>query len=149
MKELDNLKELYLDEIRKINKKGELTPADGESAKKALEGLESIEKLCCGEDAEMERGYSEGIRRGYSNGMRSYGYSGHTMMPDMMRPYGYSYDYDGYSGYRGQSRDSMGRYSRGVMPDHMIETLEGMLQSAPSERHRDAINECIHKLRNY
>ena len=36
MKELENLKEMYLDEIKKINKKGELTPADGEAAKKAL-----------------------------------------------------------------------------------------------------------------
>lgn len=149
MKELDNLKELYLDEIRKINKKGELTPADGETAKKALEALEAIDKLCCGEDAEMERGYSEGMRRGYSDGMRAYGYSGSTMMPEMMRHNDYSYDHNGYSGYRGQSRDSMGRYSRDAMPDHMISTLEGMLQSAPSERHREAINECIYKLRNY
>ena len=144
MRELENLKELYLEEIRKINKKGELNPTDGESAKRALEALEKINDICDKEcKDEMDKGYSEGMSRAYSDGI-SRGYSG--MMPEMMRHDGYSYD---YSGYRGQSRDSMGRFSRDDAAEHMIHSLEDMLRTAPSERHREAINDCIRKLRNY
>ena len=46
MKELEMLKEMYLDEIKKIHKKGELTPADGEAVSKALDALMKIDRLC-------------------------------------------------------------------------------------------------------
>lgn len=155
MRELENLKELYLEEIRKINKKGELNPTDGESAKRALEALEKINDICdkeCKDEMDkgysegMSRAYSDGISRGYSDGINARYYGGHSMMPEMMRHDGYSYD---YSGYRGQSRDSMGRFSRDDAAEHMIHSLEDMLRTAPSERHREAINDCIRKLRNY
>ena len=61
-KTLEHFKEMYLDEIKKITKKGELTPADGEAGLKALEALTMIDELCCKEDdkeMEMSMGYSE------------------------------------------------------------------------------------------
>ena len=57
MKELENLKELYLEEIKKINKKGELNPVDAEAAKKALEAIEKINEIC--ESYDDDEGYSE------------------------------------------------------------------------------------------
>lgn len=59
MRELNELKELYLNEIKRINKKGELTPADAEAAKKALEAIEMIDKIC----EKSELGYSDHYER--------------------------------------------------------------------------------------
>ena len=139
MKELENLKELYLEEIKKINKKGELTPADAEAAKKALEAIEKINEICC--DYEDEEGYSERMYpRHYP--MRSMNRD-RMPMPDMM--------YDrGYSERRG--RDSMGRYtsrSRGESVEHMIHKLEDLKMDAPDNHMRMAIDDMISKLEAY
>lgn len=160
MKELENLKELYLEEIKKINKKGELTPADGEAAKKALEAIEKINEICS--EYEEEEGYSERMygRRYPMRAMNRNrgGYS--SAMPDMMYDHGnYEYGYsearnrsygDGYSERRG--RDSMGRYtsrSRGESVDHMIHKLEDLKMDAPDNRMRMAIDDMISKLEAY
>lgn len=167
MKELENLKELYLEEIKKINKKGELTPADGEAAKKALEAIEKINEICS--EYEEEEGYSERMY-GRHYPMRAMNRE-RSMMPDMMYgrgSYGYgeardggSYGYgysearnrsygDGYSERRG--RDSMGRYtsrSRGESVDHMIHKLEDLKMDAPDNRMRMAIDDMISKLEAY
>jgi len=54
MKELENLKELYLEEIKKINKKGELSPADAEAAKKALEAIKMIDDICYSDEHDQD-----------------------------------------------------------------------------------------------
>ena len=61
-KDLNCLKDMYLEEIKKITKKGELTPVDSEAAKKALEAIKMIDDICenCEED-EYEASY--GMRR--------------------------------------------------------------------------------------
>lgn len=156
MKELENLKELYIDEIKKINKKGELTPADSEAAKKALEAIEKINEICCDEE-ELEGGYSErGSSYAYP-GMRRMPRYSRNMMPEVynpMNPMSYTDDYHRTSYAR--NRDSMGRYSSRGMDysrhsavDHMIEKLEGMLETAPDERKRMAIERCISELESY
>lgn len=150
MKELENLKELYLDEIKKINKKGELTPADGEAAKKALEAIEKINEICGSYD-EMENGYSER----YSQRMYPRRYMNdrpRSMMPDV-RPYDYNYGYDngGYSERRGRS-STTGRYisrnHEGTV-DHMIHKLEDMRMDAPDNETRMAIDNVISRLEAY
>ena len=122
MKELENLKELYLDEIRKITKKGELTPADAEAAKKALEAIEKIDKICCDEDSDyMEAGRS----------MR------HSM-PEMYQR-------------RGRS-STTGRYisrSNEATVDRMIHKLEDMRMDAPDSETRMAISRAINELEAY
>lgn len=158
MKELENLKELYLDEIKRINKKGELTPTDGEAACKALDAIEKIDKICesCGE---MENGYSERMHPKYSmtgrysqRGMpelyheRDYGYS--EGYPMMQHPY---YDDGRYSERRGRSAMT-GRYiSRhgGSTVDGMIGKLESMKADAPNHETMMAIDNVISKLENY
>lgn len=155
MKELENLKELYLEEIKKINKKGELSPADSEAAKKCLEAIAKIDEICC--DYEDDEGYSERSYQRHSYGRNGYSqmypaqYSPmyrQSMMPDVMRN-----DYqmnDRYSERRG--RDSMGRYtsrSHGETVDHMIRELEDMRLDAPDEKTRMAIEHTIQKLEAY
>ena len=167
MKALENLKELYLEEIKKINKKGELTPVDSEAAKKALEAIKDIDEICCNSDYEdeMDEGHSE---RMY---LRRYPMS--RRMPDMMHiGYGYDRSYDrsydkgysdgynrsydrgyndGYSDRRGRSMTT-GRYiSRHAAPevDGMIHKLEDMRVEAPNSEIRMAIDNMIEKLENY
>ena len=122
MKELENLKELYLDEIKAINKKGELTPTDAEAAKKALEAIEKIDKICC--DYEEEEGYSERMypRRSMNRSYNDRSYRDRSMMPEM-RPY----DYDDYSERRGRS-STTGRYiSRHGSPDYDNEVIDNII----------------------
>ena len=71
MKELENLKEMYLDEIKKITKKGELSPADSDAACKALGALEKIYDLC-DREKELEHHIPEYSERRGRNGMGQY-----------------------------------------------------------------------------
>lgn len=137
MKELMDLKELYLEEIKKINKKGELTPVDSEAAKKALEAIEKIHEIC---DYD-EEGYSERMHPRYARN--------HRMLPEV------PYHDDYYSERRG--RNSLGQYtsrrrdgySRANTVDNMVEKLEVMLHDAPDAETRAAIEKCIDKLSDY
>lgn len=143
MKELEDLKELYLEEIKKINKKGELTPADAEAAKKCLEAIEKIEEICC--EHEDEEGYSErSYPRRSMNRSRTYPMYNNR---SMMMPEVYHGDYSERRG-----RDSMGRYtsrSHGETVKHMIYELEDMHMDAPDMRTRETISQAIDRLRNY
>lgn len=141
MKELENLKDLYLEEIRSINKKGELTPSEAEAAMKALEGIKLIDYICGdnGEDGYSEgyrRSYSRDYRDGYSNGMTPR-YSMDYRMPEMhtMR---HMTDYDPYSY----------RYSRDSAAHEMIDRLEEMKHDTMDERKRRVIENAISDLRN-
>lgn len=152
MKELENLKELYLDEIKKINKKGELTPTDAEAANKAIDAIKKIEEICaCCDD--MDEGYSE---RYYRSSGR--GYSQRGRMPEMNRVRGVSYSdgpmyRDGYSeGYPMMN----GHYPyyrhdghNGLEVDNMIHKLEAMKPDAPDRETKMAIDNVIRKLEAY
>lgn len=148
MKELDILEGLYLDEIKKINKKGELTPADDVAARNCLDAMYKIDGLC--RKYEEEEGYSERSypRRSMMNRSRTYPmYGDRSMMPEI----GYDdYMYNDYSERRGC--DSMGRYtsrSHGETVKHMIHELEDMHMDAPDMRTRETISQAIDRLRNY
>lgn len=119
IKEIEKLKDLFMDEISTITKKGTLTPTDGEAGKIALEALEKIECLCC---------MVEETQNGMSMRMMPY----NSMLID---PYGNQVPYEGYAERRG--RDSMGRYTsrrsyandyarHGETIDSMIDGLKDM-----------------------
>ena len=164
MKELENLKELYLEEIKKINKKGELTPVDAEAAKKALEAIEKINEIC--ESYNDDEGYSERRypmrsmnrnNRSYDNGRYSEGMRympNHYMYRDSMMPEmndGYYNDWNTRSDRRGRS-STTGRYisrNHETTVDHMIQKLEKMKMDAPSDATRMAIDRAIDELEAY
>lgn len=151
MKELENLKELYLDEIKKINKKGELTPTDAEAANKAIEAIKKIEEICACYD-DMDEGYSE---RYYRSGGR--GYSQRVRMPEMYRGRGMSYSdgpmiRDGYA----EAYPMNGHYPyyrhdgrNGLEVENMIHKLEAMKPDAPDREIKMAIDNMIRKLEAY
>lgn len=142
MKELETLKEIYLDEIKKINKKGELTPAEAEAAKCALEAIAMIDDICADDEGDgySERSYRR--NRSYNRGM-----SRHYMMPDMNYMYGDGYDRSYRRGRSAMTGRYVSRSGDGV--DNMIRKLEGMLREAPDMESREAIESAISKLENY
>lgn len=165
MEELERLKEMYLEEIKKITKNGELSPVVNEAANKSLDAIKKIDEICCKYEEESEEGYSQRMYpRRYPMSRR---------MPDMMHVgYGYDRSYDrsynqgyndgynrsyndgyndGYSDRRGRSMTT-GRYiSRHAAPevDGMIHKLEDMRVEAPNSEIRMAIDNMIEKLENY
>jgi hypothetical protein len=150
MKELENLKELYLNEINKINRKGELTPTDGETAKKALEGIDKIEEICSRYE-DME-GYSERYYRS------DRGYSQRNRMPEMYRDRGMSYSdgpmyRDGYSEAYPMMNGHYPYYRHnghnGPEVENMIHKLEAMKPDAPDHEIKMAIDNMIRKLEAY
>ena len=171
LKALEDLKELYMEEIKKINKKGDLTPVDSEAACKALEAIKKIDEICCNSD------YEDEMDEGHSERMYPRRYPMSRRMPDMMHiGYGYDRSYDrsydkGYSDGYNRSHDrgysdgytdsyserrgrsmTTGRYiSRHAAPevDGMIHKLEGMRVEAPNSEIRMAIDNMIEKLENY
>lgn len=130
MKELEDLRELYLEEIRRINKKGDLDPHDAEVAKCALEAIEKID-IICGMD-EWEDDYSERtmpMRRSY-------------------RSYNDGYMDRGYSERRGRSMSTgryISRHDAGTQ-ERMIRKLEDMKLEAPDNETKMAIDHVIDKL---
>lgn len=145
MKELENLKELYLDEIKKINKKGELTPTDAEAANKAIDAIKKIEEICaCCDD--MDEGYSERY------------YRSRNRMPEMHRGRGMSYSdgpmyRDGYSEGYPMTNGHYPYYRHdghnGLEVENMIHKLEAMKPDAPDREIKMAIDNMIRKLEAY
>lgn len=135
MKELDNLKNMLCDEVRKINAQGELNPTTLEIADTVVDIIKDIMDIC---EKEERMGYDEeGSYRG--------GYSNYRMNPS----YGY-YD-NGYNSYnnRGGHNNSYGYdngYSRHTATDQMINKLEMMLQDAAS-KDKATIQHCIDELK--
>lgn len=133
MKYLKELKEKLCEELEKISKKRDMSVGDLEMVHKLTDTIKNIDKI---EMMEQESGYSEAgswqadIRGGYSDNMSYRGQNRDSMGR-------YSRDGEGYSMRRGYSRES---YSMG---DDIVEKLEEKLRNAKSEHERDAIRRCL------
>lgn len=146
---LNGLKDTIKDALKKIQAKGDLTPAELENAIKAVE---LIDKIC---EVEIKlncekSGMDYGLDHGYGYG---YGYDRGTPIGNMM------------SGERGRSPVT-GRYiSRGTdtsmgpnsgyngysghsIQDRMVASLEGMYDTAKTEHERAMVDEWIKRIRN-
>ena len=124
-RELDDLKELLQNELKKINKKGDLTPSELDSATKVVCLLEMIEKYKARyESEEGSDGYS--MRR-----PPMYSYDGYSRRPAM------------YNNRNGHS----GGYNRHGDHDGYADMLEGMLGEAQTEAERRTLMDFIDRLR--
>lgn len=131
-KSLEAAKELLNDEIKKLTKKGDITPAELENMTKALCAIEKIKEIQS-IDAEWDDGMSG---RSYRMPGRSYG----VMHYQDMQPYdmsgrhtriGGAYDH-GYSGHS--------------IKDRMIAKLESMYDEAKTDHERQMVDEWISRL---
>lgn len=138
MKELDNLKNMLCDEVRKINAQGELNPTTLEVADTVVDIIKDIMDIC---EKEERMGYNEegSFRDGYSN---------YRMNPS----YGY-YDnnnsYNNHNNYNRNYNNSYGYdngYSRHTATDQMVNKLEMMMQDATS-KDKATIQRCIDELK--
>lgn len=130
MKALYELKEKFEMELEELARKGELGAGDLELAHKLTDTIKNIDKICA---LEEDGGYSEAgdwEGRGSYNRGSSYANRGKHYVRG-------HYSRDGYSN-RG--------YSRGDSREHMMEQLENMMQSAGSEREKEAIQRCMDQL---
>lgn len=115
-KVLEKLEETVLDEIQKVTKKSDLTPAELDSMTKAVCLLEKISEIKSNE--EFGDSYTSGSRY-------------HSMRPSSMMPRRRIYD----SGRSGHS-----------IKDRMIAKLEEMYDEANSEHERSIVDEWINRL---
>ena len=133
MKALKDLKEMLEEEVKKITKKGDITPTELESAYKVVDIIKDIETIWAMEDYSEDDGYS---------GRMSYGR--------------YAYD-DGMDMSYRRGRDARGRYVsrdgrsyRGYSMDGskeaMLAKLEEAMHEATSEHERQMIMSCMEKL---
>ncbi len=142
MKAMEDLREMLCKELEEITMKGGLTAGDLDAVDKLTHSIKSIDTIMAMEESYSAGGYNAGgyNRSGYNNG----GYSNGN--------YGGNYN-RGYSA-RGRGgnarRDSRGRYARGMYRDggksHMVQMLQEMMEDAPDEKTRMAIESAISQM---
>lgn len=137
MKELDCLKDMLCDEVRKINAQGELNPTTLQVADTVVDIIKDIMEIC---EKEEQMGYNnEGsYRNDYGNGYNR-----------MNSSYNY-YDNNNHGSYNRGRNNSYGYdngYSRHTATDQMINKLEMMMQDATS-KDKATIQRCIEELKN-
>lgn len=176
MKHLDELKELLMEQVKKITKKGDITVSELDSVYKVVDVIKDIDTINAMEEEYGGSGYSQ--RGGYSG--RSYDGWSREGMSNRGSYAGGSYNggsyagggsYEGsyaggsYDGRRGRDADNDGRYSedggnsyrrgrdsrgrymsRDAGKEQMMSTLHQMMDQASSEKERQAIMQCIEKL---
>ena len=128
-KTLENTKEVIKDELKKLIKKGELTPAEMDTVFKAVDSIKDICEMCH-EDPEGNH-YSEGPNWEYSGTARS--------------PVTGRYISSGVP--HGNMRVSYGdHYSGHSIKDRMVARLEPMFDDAKSDHEKQMIQNTINRI---
>lgn len=168
-KTLERFKEFLKDEVDKIRKKGDITPAELDNSQKVVCVIKMIDDMEKGQSEDMMMdGDSYGwntrtspyTRMPYhaSRNDRSYGrYNDRSYEEDSYGYYHDSYDNDMYSNRRGRSPVtgryiSRGHYNDGYsghsIMDRMVAKLESMYDEAQTDHERQTVDQWIQRLRN-
>lgn len=125
MHKMEELKQMLVDELNKVIKKGELSAGSLDVIDKLTHSIKSIDTIVAMEDA----GYSQ---EGYAN----------------TRYMGNSYERgNSYARGRNARRDSRGRYSRDdYSMDDIKDKLQDMMEDASNEREREAIRKVMNMI---
>lgn len=119
MNAMYDLRDMLCKELDEIARKGELGAGDLDIVHKLVGTIKNIDKITMYEDGYSRGGdWSADIRGNYGRG----------------------------SSCRGRHRDSMGRYSRTDVKDHMRVQIEDMMRTADDERVRDALRRAVDAL---
>lgn len=140
MKDLDCLKEMLYNEIRKINSQGELTPTTLEIADTVVDIIKDIMDISEKEE-QMGYGGEMSYRGEYNGGYRS-PYMPHSYSNNWQDNNSWSNNYP----YNNKGYDS--GYSRHTATEQMIDKLEIMKQDASSSQDKSVIQRCIDELKN-
>ena len=136
MKELDCLKDMLCDEVKKINAQGELNPTTLQVADTVVDIIKDIMEIS---EKEEHMGYNDesSYRNGYTNNYNH---------PVPTHNY-YDNNYGSYNRNRNNSYGYDNSYSRHTATDQMIGKLEMMMQDATS-KDKATIQRCIDELKN-
>lgn len=169
----ENLRDMLEREVKDIEKKGELDVQSLDHLYKLMAAIKNTDKCIDymkAEEGGMSNGMSNAYRRSYDN--RSYDNMSNRMMPD----WSYDMSNDGMSNdgmsnaRRGRDGDSDGRYnesrdnfrnsqdrgqsyensygySRDASKKKMVQKLETLMDDTMSEHERQAIMDCINKIK--
>lgn len=145
MKALYDLKDKLQDELDEIARKPEMGAGDLELVHKLTDTIKNIDKICA---LEEDGGYSEA--GDYEGGSYNRGSSYANRGKHYVRGH-YSREGNMDGNYSGRGRDSRGRYSRDGYSRHdakegMMMQLGEMMESASTDRERDAIRRCMDQL---
>ena len=121
MKALENLKELLEDQIKKVTKKGDITPNELDSMYKAVDIIKDISTINAMEKAEKEEEeYTKNGEYSRRSGGSSYGYFPHYPMYSYATPNWNSPQQQPNSGgemMNGSSQNSYNSYNNGMSND--------------------------------
>ena len=134
-KTLENTKDVIKDELKKLMKKGELTPAEMDTVFKAVDTIKDICEMCH-EDPEGNE-YSAGY---YSTNPNRSPVTGRYINSP-------SYGTYGEGPMHGNVRMSYGNYSGHSLIDRMVACLEPMYDQAQTDWERQKVSEAISIIR--
>ena len=144
MRALTELKEMLEDDVKKITKKGDISPEELNNVYKAIDIIKDVETIkAMREHGDYSQAGSYGSYNSYDNSMR-YSMDGNNM----------NSSYNSYAR-RGRDGDNDGRYnesrgsydySRHTDKENMLHQLEQMMQTAKTEEQRKAIRRCMEEL---
>lgn len=142
MKVYGQVKDLMIDELEHICRRGELTPANLEVVDKAVDIIKDIETITAMESSQ-----------GYSYNGNSYENQGNSTRYPYYPIYGNSFE-RGRGDYA--QRDSMGRYSREgnsmsgyyMAGSNTKEELKRLMEKATNETEKEAIRVAIESMNN-
>ena len=141
MKALEKLRETLCEELDKVAKKSEMSAGDLEVTHKLTDTIKNIDKIMMleGEEGYSQNGYGQGnsYRGSYDSG-KSYANRGKHYVRG-------HYSRDDYSRADRYSRDG---YSRDDGREAMMGRLHEMMQSASTDREREAIRRCMDEIEN-
>lgn len=154
MHEFYELKEMLMEEVKKIAKKGELTAGSLETVDKLLNSIKNACKIIMYDEYSDEGEYSQ--EGGYSNARGGGRGRGSNARRDSMGRYsseggysnegGNSYARGGRGGRGGYSR--RGGYSYADESEEKVEMLREMMQEVNSEDERRALQKIIRRMEN-
>lgn len=159
MHDFDELKEMLMEEVKKITKKGELNAQNLEAIDKLLNSIKNACKITMYEEYADEGEYSQESGMSYRSGNSYARGRGRNAKRDSMGRYsresGYSNE-NGYSNEGGYSnaRGGRGGYSRRDYSyadgekEEKINMLREMMNEVGSEEERKAINSIIRRMEN-
>lgn len=138
MKAMEDLREKLCSELEKIALEQKMGAGDLEAVHKLTDTIKNIDKICMMEEGGYSRDgdWEAELRGSYGRGSS---YARNRRRDSMGR-----YSRDGGSSY---GRGGRG-YSRGGEKEQMMEQLERMMDSAGSEKERNAIRQCLEQLEN-
>lgn len=160
MHEFYELKEMLMEEVKKIAKKGELNAVSLDTVDKLLNSIKNACKIIMYDEYEDEGEYSQ--EGGYSNarggrggsrGGRGGRYSnegGYSREGGYSNEGGYSMARGGRGGNRGGGRNAYARggYSYADENEEKVEMLREMMQEVNSEEERRALQKIIRRMEN-